>query len=164
MRKKIYTYTLPKELTILFIVFPVSLLLFSIIFYLKQSYIASIIFFILATGIAISSTYKKSIFFNSELNSLSIEKKYLGIILSTTIIKIISESKLKLFTEKHKGHNTMGYTKISGFLTLAITGKTLDSSVVEKILCSEHRENRKEQFLKSIKNISKIVGIQITES
>ncbi|NOQ93993.1 MAG: hypothetical protein GQ547_05070 [Methylophaga sp.] len=164
MKKEIYTYTLPKELTIMFIIVPVALLAFSIIFYLKQSYIASVIFFIGTVALAISSTYKKSIYFDKLFNLLSIEKKYLGKTISTSNLKIVPESKLRLFTEDSVGTNTMGYTEISGFLTLALSGKNQDEELQEKVLCSEHRNKEKKLFLEKVKSISEVIGVQIVES
>jgi len=164
MKKEIYTYTLPKELTVLFLVGPATLLLFSIIFYLKQSHIASVIFFMGAFFFAASSTYKKFIYFDDELNSIFINKTYLGATVTASEIKITPESKLKLFTEKHKGRGSMGYTEISGFLTLAITGKTQGAPFEEKVLCSEHRDDEKKLFMEHVKHISEAINIQVIES
>jgi len=164
MKKEIYTYSLPKELNILFIVGPAALLLFSIIFYLKQSYLASAIFFVGVIVFAACSTYKKIIYFDADLNSIFIHKTYLGTMVTASEMKITPESKLKLFTEKHKGRGSMGYTEISGFLTLALIGKTQKGLLEEQVLCSEHRDNEKKLFLEQAKNISEIINIQIIES
>jgi len=164
MKKEIYTYTIPKELSILFIVGPTALLLFSIIFYLKQSYLASAIFFVGVIVFAACSTYKKIIYFDADLNSIFIHKTYLGTTVMACEIRITPESKLKLFTKEHKGTGTMGYTEISGFLTLAITGKTQKDVLGEQVLCSEHRDNEKKLFLKQADNISEIINIKIIES
>jgi len=164
MRKEIYSYTLPKELNILFLVAPLVLLLFTIIFYFKQSTIAAAVFFVLTLAMIVGSTYKRSIYFDSQQNSLSIEKKYLTKTVSSNTIQIVSDSQLKLFTEKHKGRNSMGYTEVSGFLTLAITGKTSDTQLVEQVLCSEYRSDKKSQFLSRAKDISTIIDVQIIES
>jgi len=121
-------------------------------------------FFMGAFFFAASSTYKKFIYFDGELNSIFINKTYLGTTVTASEIKITPKSKIKLFTEKHKGRNSMGYTEISGFLTLAITGKTQKGFLGEQVLCSEHRDNEKKLFLEKAKNISEIINIQIVES
>jgi len=165
MKKEIYRFELPSVLKVFCIVVAMVLLFMAAIFFHKQNIITFIVFLLLGIMLVIATTYKRIVFFEKMTKKINICKTYLGLAVSNKKIVLDSQSVLKLFVEKSVGRSSMGYTEVSGFLTLSITGFDVGKNkrLHEFILCSEHQEEKKPEFLEQVKEISQAVGISITE-
>jgi len=166
MKTKVYSWQLPQILkTFLFVVAGI-LLLISVIPFLKHAYIAFSIFFLLAVMMVIASTYQKVLFYDKNNKVLFFVKQYAGRAVSTTDIKLVPDSQLKMKVKKIKGRNTMGYSENARFDTLFVTGHIEgkeDFDLIEFELFSENMDEKKEAFLVDMKAISEAIDLEMVD-
>ena len=165
MKQEIYKFELPLVLKVFLIVVAIVLFLMATIFFFKKYSVAFMVFLILGIMSLMATSYKRVIFFEKITNKISICKIYLGIVVSKKIITLDSQSHLYLFVDKFVGRSSMGYTQVSGFLTLSVTGNGIKKrgGIKEYVLCSEHLEDKKPEFMQKVQEISTILGVFVTE-